>query len=103
MDDIEQFKFLETLIPKNEWDTILKISIFYKEFMLLKLFVLINSKWVYHRNYYLRITYKNKSIQLIKISYNLKELINYLDSFKMSFLPDNFSYEIKTTNERKKQ
>jgi len=37
------------------------------------------------------------------IFYNLKELINYLDSFKMSFLPDNFSYEIKTTNERKKQ
>jgi hypothetical protein len=27
--------------------------------------------------------------------YNLKELIDYLDSFKMSFLPDNFSYEIK--------
>jgi hypothetical protein len=27
--------------------------------------------------------------------YNLKELIEYLDSFKMSFLPDNFSYEIK--------
>jgi hypothetical protein len=27
--------------------------------------------------------------------YNLKELINYLDSFKMSFLPDNFSYKIK--------
>jgi uncharacterized protein YpbB len=82
MDDIEQFKFLETLIPKNEWDTILKISIFYKEFMLLKLFVLINSKWVYHRNYYLRITYKNKSIQLIKISYNLKELIKpHITSF----------------------
>lgn len=30
-----------------------------------------------------------------KIFYDLKELINYLDSFKMSFLPDNFSYEIK--------
>jgi hypothetical protein len=30
------------------------------------------------------------------IFYGLKELINYLDSFKMSFLPDNFSYEIKT-------
>jgi hypothetical protein len=30
------------------------------------------------------------------IFHDLKELINYLDSFKMSFLPDNFSYEIKT-------
>ena len=27
--------------------------------------------------------------------HNLKELVKYLDSFKMSFLPDNFSYEIK--------
>ena len=27
--------------------------------------------------------------------YKLEELIKYLDSFKMSFLPDNFSYEIK--------
>jgi len=30
-----------------------------------------------------------------KAFYNLDELIKYLDSFKMSFLPDNFSYEIK--------
>jgi hypothetical protein len=28
--------------------------------------------------------------------HNLKELVEYLDSFKMSFLPDNFNYEIKT-------
>ena len=27
--------------------------------------------------------------------HNLKELTEYLDSFKMSFLPDNFSYKIK--------
>jgi hypothetical protein len=25
---------------------------------------------------------------------NLEKLINYLDSFKMSFLPDGFSYKI---------
>ena len=30
-----------------------------------------------------------------KAFYNLDELIKYLDSFKMSFLPDNFSYELK--------
>ena len=35
--------------------------------------------------------------------YNLKELIEYLDSFKMSFLPDNFSYEIKTKKEKNKK
>ena len=29
------------------------------------------------------------------IFYNLKELVEYLDNFKMSFLPDNFSYKIK--------
>ena len=29
-----------------------------------------------------------------KIFYDLKELINYLDSFKMSFLPDKFTYKI---------
>jgi hypothetical protein len=28
------------------------------------------------------------------IFHNLKELVEYLDSFKMSFLPDNFNYEI---------
>ena len=34
--------------------------------------------------------------------YNLKDLINYLDSFKMSFLPDGFSYKInkKELNEK---
>ena len=30
-----------------------------------------------------------------KIFYDLKELINYLDSFKMSFLPDGFKYKLK--------
>jgi len=28
------------------------------------------------------------------IFHDLKELVKYLDNFKMSFLPDNFSYEI---------
>ena len=27
--------------------------------------------------------------------YNFYELVEYIDSFTMSFLPDNFSYEIK--------
>lgn len=82
MDDIKHFEFLETLIPKNEWDAIYKISIFYKEFIPLKLLLLINPRWVFHRNYYLRITYKNKSVKLIKISYNLKELIKpHITSF----------------------
>lgn len=27
--------------------------------------------------------------------YNFHELVEYLDSFTMSFLPDDFSYEIK--------
>ena len=35
------------------------------------------------------------------IFHNLKELVEYLDSFKMSFLPDNFSYEIKTNKKSK--
>lgn len=26
--------------------------------------------------------------------FNIKELVEYLDNFKMSFLPDDFSYEI---------
>ena len=30
-----------------------------------------------------------------KIFYDLIELINYLDSFKMSFLPDGFKYKLK--------
>jgi hypothetical protein len=75
MKETEKFKFLETLVPRNEWDEILKISIFYEEFVPLKLLVLINSNWAFHRKYYLRITYKNKSIRLIKISYKLKELL----------------------------
>ena len=29
-----------------------------------------------------------------KVFYNFHELIKYLDSFKMSFLPDGFSYTI---------
>ena len=27
--------------------------------------------------------------------YNFYELVEYIDSFTLSFLPDNFSYEIK--------
>ena len=27
--------------------------------------------------------------------YSFRELVDYFDSFTMSFLPDNFSYEIK--------
>jgi hypothetical protein len=34
--------------------------------------------------------------------YNFHELITYLDSFKMSFLPDNFSYTINDNNEGSK-
>ena len=30
--------------------------------------------------------------------YSFRELVEYLDSFTMSFLPDNFSYEIKNRN-----
>ena len=30
-----------------------------------------------------------------KTFYDLKELINYLDSFKMSFLPAGFKYKLK--------
>jgi hypothetical protein len=37
-----------------------------------------------------------------KAFYNLDELIKYLDSFKMSFLPDNFSYELKKNKTKKK-
>ena len=36
-----------------------------------------------------------------KAFYNLDELIKYLDSFKMSFLPDNFSYELKKNKGKK--
>ena len=34
---------------------------------------------------------KNK----IHIFFTIRELVEYLDGFKMSFLPDNFSYVIK--------
>ena len=37
-----------------------------------------------------------------KAFYNLDELIKYLDSFKMSFLPDNFSYELKKNKTKNK-
>jgi hypothetical protein len=36
-----------------------------------------------------------------KAFYNLDELIKYLDSFKMSFLPDNFSYKLKKNKKEK--
>jgi hypothetical protein len=82
MSEAEKYKFLEPLIPKFEWDDILKISIFYEEFFLLKLFVLINSSWACHRRYFLRITFKNKSIKRISISYKQKELIKpHITSF----------------------
>ena len=34
--------------------------------------------------------------------YNFYELVEYIDSFTMSFLPDNFSYEIKQQSSKQK-
>lgn len=75
MNETEKFKFLEPIIPKYEWNEIFKISIFYEEFLLLKLLYIINSGWAFHRRYFLRVTYKNKSIKRISISHKQKELI----------------------------
>tara|TARA_R100001129_G_scaffold4450_1_gene4075 strand:- start:572 stop:736 length:165 start_codon:yes stop_codon:yes gene_type:complete len=35
--------------------------------------------------------------------YNFYELVEYIDSFTMSFLPDNFSYEIKINQQASEQ
>ena len=82
MNEAEKFEFLESLIPKHEWNEIFKISIFYEEFLLLKLLLLVNSKWLFHRKYFLRVTFKNNSIKRISISYNQKKLIKpYITNF----------------------
>lgn len=75
MNKSQNFEFIEPFIPKHEWDKIFKISIFYKEYILLKLLLFINSSWVFHRKYFLKVTYKNRSIKQISISYHQKNLI----------------------------
>ena len=35
--------------------------------------------------------------------YNFYEFVEYIDSFTMSFLPDNFSYEIKINQQASEQ
>ena len=35
--------------------------------------------------------------------YNFYELVEYIDSFTLSFLPDNFSYEIKINQQASEQ
>ena len=43
------------------------------------------------KEYIIITDYKNKKHTF----YGFRELVEYLDSFTMSFLPDDFSYEIK--------
>ena len=69
--DIENtMEVFEKLIPKNQWVTIRKVSIIFKDITLLKLFSRGNVD--FYRRYYIKITFKDNKINMVRITSNEK-------------------------------
>ena len=69
--DIENtMEVFEKLIPKNQWVTIRKASIIFKDITLLKLFSRGNVD--FYRRYYIKITFKDNKINMVRITSNEK-------------------------------
>jgi hypothetical protein len=69
--DIENtMEVFEKLIPKNQWVTIRKVSIKFKDIKLLKLFSRCNVD--FYRRYYIKITFKDNKINMVRITSNEK-------------------------------
>ena len=69
--DIENtMEVFEKLIPKNQWVTIRKVSIIFKDITLLKLFSRGNVD--FYRRYYIKITFKDNKINKVRITSNEK-------------------------------
>jgi hypothetical protein len=69
--DIENtMEVFEKLIPKNQWVTIRKVSIIFKDITLLKLFSRGNVD--FYRRYYIKITFKDNKINKVRITSNKK-------------------------------
>ena len=69
--DIENtMEVFEKLIPKNQWVTIRKVSIIFKDITLLKLFSTGNVD--FYRRYYIKITFKDNKINMVRITSNEK-------------------------------
>jgi hypothetical protein len=69
--DIENtMEVFEKLIPKNQWVSIRKVSIIFKDITLLKLFSRGNVD--FYRRYYIKITFKDNKINKVRITSNKK-------------------------------
>jgi hypothetical protein len=70
----------DSFIPQKEWPTIRKISIKFKDVLILK-WISFNNTNVYRRHY-LKVTYKNQQVKHISISLSIKnDLKQYVKTF----------------------
>lgn len=70
----------EPIIPQKEWPTIRKISIKFKDILILK-WISFNNTNIY-RIHYLKVTYKNQQVKHISISLSTKnDLKQYVKIF----------------------
>lgn len=70
----------DPFIPQKEWPTIRKISIKFKEVLILK-WISFNNTNIYRRHY-LKVTYKNQQVKHISISLSTKnDLKQYVKIF----------------------
>ncbi len=66
-------KMFETYIPTSQWPTIYKVSVKYKENIWLRWMTLIQLNG--HRNYFLKVTYKDASVKFLPLPKNAKDEI----------------------------
>lgn len=70
----------EAYIPSKQWTKIVKVSVKYKENRWMRWVVLFNSNK--HKNYFLKVTYKNGKVKFISIPQDVK---NEIKSQVMAF------------------
>ena len=68
----EVFIILKKHIPISLWPTISKTAIVFKDNSLLK-WIGVHQKW--HRDFYLKVTYKNQTIKRVRLSLEDKNLL----------------------------
>jgi hypothetical protein len=73
MDNTTILNLFEAYIPSKQWTNIVKVSVKYKENRWMRWVVLFNSNK--HKNYFLKVTYKNGNVKFISIPQDVKDEI----------------------------
>ena len=73
MEHVQNFNVIATYIPEKKWQKITKVSLKYNEIKYFRWLSIFNIYW--YKKYYLKITFKNKKVEYISISYENKDVV----------------------------